>query len=108
MLNIPPTKQALMLIDALKKREVHVEAEHSDGHKHVDIYIPDARIYIEVDGLQHYTEPAQIIADIKRTHYSDADKFATIHITNQLIETHVEEIADAIARVVKGGGILAT
>lgn len=96
-----PTKQAAALITALENRGLKVEAEHWDGHKTVDIYLPEASLYIEVDGLQHYTEPKQFMADLLRDHYSDDDKFLTKHISNQLIETHLEEIADAVTQVAK-------
>ena len=95
------TKQALLLMEALQKRGVIVEAEHWDGHKHIDIYIPHVDMYIEVDGLYHYTHPDQIMRDFNRNHYSDGDGFDTMHIPNELIETHLEEIANAIANVVK-------
>jgi len=96
-----PTLQTIMLVNALKKRGVKVETEHWDGHKHVDIFIPEAQLYIEIDGIQHYTDPKQIVSDLMRDHHSDDDKFFTKHISNQLIEKFPEEIADAIAQIVK-------
>lgn len=101
MPNITPTKQALDLATALKKRGVEVVIEPWDGHKHIDIRILNTRINIEVNGLQHYTNPKQILADFKRAHYSDDDNFSTFPITNQLIESHIDEIADAIAQIAK-------
>lgn len=101
MPNIRSTKQTLKLAKALENRGIKVKCAHWDGHKHIDICIPEARIYIEVDGLHHYTDPKQIIADLNRDHYSDDAEFFTKHISNQLIETHSEEIADAIAQIVK-------
>lgn len=94
------TKQTEKLADALRARNVRVAVEHWDGHKHVDIFVPDARLYIEVDGLQHYIDPKQIIADLRRDHFSDGDDFSTMRVTNQLIETHLDEIANAVAEVV--------
>lgn len=101
MPKIKPTKQTLKLVEALKKRGLNIETEHWDGHKHIDVYIPEAKMYIEIDGLQHYTDPKQIIADLNRDHYSDDAKFFTKHISNQLIEAYSEEIADAIAEIVE-------
>jgi len=94
-----PTKQTISLADALKARGIRVETEYWDGHKHIDVYLPDAKIFIEVDGLQHYTNPRQILADFKRDHFSDGDDVSTLRLTNQLIETHLEEIADAIYKI---------
>lgn len=96
-----PTKQTVALADALKTRGIRVETEYWDGHKHIDVYLPDARIFIEVDGLQHYTNPRQILADFKRDHFSDGDDIHTLRLTNQLVETHLDEIVNAVVRVVK-------
>ncbi len=102
MKKIPtPTKQVDYLNQALTDRGIKTKVEYWDGHKHIDIAILSARIYIEIDGLHHYTDPKQIEADFKRNHFSDGDDFETIHITNQLIDKHLEAIAEAISRVVK-------
>jgi len=95
------TKRTIELSEALKKRAIKHVCEYDDGHKHVDIAIPDAKIFIEIDGLQHYIDSEQIKKDFKRDHFSDGDDFSTIRIPNELIETHLEEIAHAIAQVVK-------
>lgn len=99
MPNITPTKQVSMLADALQKRGVIFEIEHWDGHKHVDIYIPNDHLYIEVDGVPHSTNVKQIIADFNRDYFSFKGGFYTKHITNELIENHLDEIANAIATV---------
>lgn len=91
-----------MLTEALQKRGVEVKPQYWDGHKHVDIFIPCANLYIEIDGLQHYTDPHQFMADLNRDHYSSDGKFFTKHISNQLIETHLEEIADTIKSITIG------
>lgn len=95
------TPQVKSLAHALKNRGLNIKLEYSDGHKHVDIAILDSKIFIEVDGIQHLTNPEQIIRDFNRDHYSDGDDFHTIHIPNELIKTHLEQIADAIAEVAK-------
>ncbi len=100
MPKIIPTKTTLGLVNALEEKGVEVEVEHWDKHKHVDIYIPSVAIYIEIDGLQHYTNPTQIIADFNRNHFSDVDRFDTIHIPNLVLEHHLVEVADAIKKVV--------
>lgn len=95
-----PTKQTIALADALRARNINVAIEHWDGHKHIDIFVPEARLYVEVDGLRHYTDAKQIISDLKRDHFSDGDDFSTMRITNQLVDNYLNEIADAIADVV--------
>lgn len=99
MPNIEPTKHVLMLAEALKKRGVDLKLEHWDGHKHVDIYIKKDNLYIEVDGMQHITDPHKIISDLNRDYFSFKESFFTKHVTNEAIETHLDEIADAIAHV---------
>lgn len=99
------TPKTKLLIGALEQRGITVQSEHWDGHKHIDIFIPAVGMYIEVDGLPHYTNSRQIIADLQRDHFSDAEGFVTKHIPNELIDTHLEEVADAIARIVKERGI---
>lgn len=95
------TPQAKLLKDALEKLGVLVESEHFDGHKHVDLFLKEAGIYIEIDGLQHLIDPKQIVADFKREHYSDQENFNTIHITNGVVTHHLDEIAKALAQVVR-------
>ena len=95
------TKQTRSLNDALLKRGVQSQLEYFDGHKHIDIAIPNAKIYIEVDGLHHYVDPKQIKSDFKRDHFSDGDDFNTIRIPNEIIEKHLEAIAEAIVQIVK-------
>ncbi len=95
------TPQTIALAEALRKRGVQVELEHWDGHKHVDIFIPEGKIYIEVDGPLHDMRPKQVVADFNRDYFSAKEGFFTKHITNQEIEEHLEAIADAIAKVAK-------
>ncbi len=100
MPNITPTKYALLLASALEKKGVKTELEHWDGHKHVDIYIPENGMYIEIEGIQHFTDPHQMVSDFKRDYYSNIEDHFTLRITNQLIDTHLEVIADAIKHIV--------
>ena len=93
--------QAKKLFDALRARGVGAKLEYSDGHKHVDLAILEAKLYIEVDGIQHFTKPEQIIADFQRVHYSDRDGFVTFFVTNQIIEKYLDEVANALVVVVK-------
>lgn len=101
MPNIKPTKEALMLKKALEKLGIRVLVEVDDGHKHIDLTIPSARINIEVDGDRHLTDAYQILADLKRAHYSDDLGYDTIHIPNELIESNLGGIASALAEAAK-------
>jgi very-short-patch-repair endonuclease len=89
-----------MLHTALTQVGVEAYLEHPDGNKCVDIYVPKAKLYIEVDGSQHYTSAFQIQTDFSRDHSSDDDGFHTMHITNQAVETKAIKIARAIRKIV--------
>ncbi len=96
-----PSKQSQLLYDSLCNRGLKVEFEYCDGHKTVDIAILEPKIYIEVDGIHHFTDATQILRDFKRNHYSDGDDFNTFYVTNQIIDTHLDEVADALVEVVR-------
>lgn len=100
-MNKKSTPEALALKEALEGLGIHVLAEHYDGHKHIDLAIPRARINIEIDGSQHLTDPYQILADLNRSHYSDDLDYRTLHIHNEEIHTNLEKIAVAIAEAAK-------
>ena len=105
MPNNTPTQQVLRLAQALRARGIELELEHWDKHKHVDIYIPKGSIYIEVDGVPHYTQPSKLVSNFERDYYSAKEGFFTKHITNEAIDTHCEEIAEAIERILEAGPI---
>lgn len=93
--------ETIKLLEALKKRGVRTQADQADDEKPLDIYLPDANIYIEVDGLQNLTEPEEIIADFKRSYSADPEGFNTLRITNDVVTNNLEEIADGITEIVK-------
>ena len=97
----PASNQAKMLYDALCKKGITAQLEYSDGHKTVDIAILNPRIYIEVDGIQHFTNPEQIMRDFKRYHFSDGDDFSTFYVTNQIIDHYLDEVVNALVKVVE-------
>lgn len=96
-----PTKEAEALKNALIKRGIKVYVELHDGYKTIDLTIPNAKINIEVDGVQHLTDPKQILADLGRGYYSHKNGYDTMHITNQMICAHLDDIADALAQAAK-------
>lgn len=91
-----PTKEVLALKKALEDLGVHVLVEVNDGYKHIDLTIPSARINIEVDGEQHFTDPHQILSDLSRSHFSDNLGYDTIHIPNNIIHTNLHRVARAL------------
>lgn len=94
-----PTRYVMELKNALENRGVKTEIERDDGHKRVDIYIEEAGLNIEVDGIQHLTNPDQILADFKRDHYSELEGIYTLHISNYIVNHHLNALADAIKEV---------
>lgn len=96
------TPTAKHLYAALKKRGIQAILEYHDGKKCVDIALPNSKLYLEIDGSLHYTNPYQIIRDIRRDHCSEKKNgYDTIRIPNTEIEKHCEEIADALVIVIE-------
>lgn len=95
------TEHTKKLYEALKERKINCEKQKWDKHKHIDLSIDEARLYIEVDGDHHYTSSEQIRRDIKRDYYSLKDGFKTIHVPNRLIDDKLNNVADAIAQVAR-------
>jgi len=96
-----PTLQAEELCGALKSKGINAISEYFDGYKHVDIAIPDAKLFIEVDGLQHTVDPDEIENDFKREFYSHKEGVTTIHIPNIIVNYYLPEIVRSIEEVVK-------
>ena len=101
MENRKVTAEAKSLYESLRLRGVNAVLEYFDGFKHVDIGIPDAYIYIEIDGENHILDPDQIERDFLRDHYSEKEGIATLHISNESVEKYADRIADAVVVVVE-------
>jgi len=95
------TPQAIILSEALRYRGIRNELEHDDGHKHVDIYIPSAKLNLEVDGKYHLTDPEQWFCDLKRDLHSHNEGKSTIHIPNHYVDTDLDRLANVIAEVIR-------
>ena len=96
-----PTKEALALKNALEEQGIVVYKELHDGFKTIDLALPKAKINIEVDGIQHLTNPKQILADLGRGYYSHKNGYDTMHIPNEMIRLHLSEISIALAEAAK-------
>jgi len=95
------TPEARRLCFALKEKGFYALIDFWDGHKHIDIAIPEAKINIEVDGLQHNFKPEQALADLKRTYYSFKKGYFTLRIPNSLISNHFDECVQLITEMIK-------
>lgn len=100
MVKNEPTKKTIVLNNALRAVGIETVLEHFDGHKHVDIYIPKGKIYIEIDGAHHYTDAYQMVTDFVRDHHSDDDGFHTLRIPNEVVDKQAIKIARAIRKIV--------
>ena len=96
-----PTPQAKRLHEALNERDIRNELEFYDGHKHVDISIPWAKLNLEIDGKYHLTDPEHLFRDLERDSYSHLDGIDTVRIPNLYVESNLDEIANSIAEVAK-------
>jgi very-short-patch-repair endonuclease len=95
------TPQAIRLSKALNDLRVEHELEHFDGYKHVDIAIPSAKLYIEIDGSQHAFSAKQIIADDDRDKGSQKSGWTTKRFPNTYVDKNVDRLAQAIAILVR-------
>lgn len=98
---VTPTPQAKRLYEALINKGVVAKLEFYDGFKTVDIAIPKAKLFIEVDGLNHFTDSKTIIRDLSRNHYTDGDDKRTFYVTNQILDKYLDEVVNALLEVIK-------
>ena len=66
----------------------------------VDFYCAHARLVVEIDGGQHYTETGQI-NDAARTHILGLYGLEVIRFTNRDVEKHFDSVCLAIDKRVK-------
>jgi very-short-patch-repair endonuclease len=93
------TPEALKLSRALRSLEVEHILEAYDGHKHVDIAIESAKLYIELDGSQHGFSSKQMLADDDRDKHSVKAGYTTKRIPNSWVNQNTDKLALNIARL---------
>src|SRR3989338_10120873 len=86
------TPEARKLYEILIKNGFNAKLELWDGFKHIDIAIPDYKVNIEVDGMQHQNKK-QALADLKRTYHSFKKGYVTLRIPNELVQKDIYETA---------------
>lgn len=89
------TPEAQKLYEILIKNGFNAKLELWDGHKHIDIAIPNLKVNIEVDGKQHQ-DNKQALMDLKRTYHSFKKGYVTLRIPNELVRENVFETAEYI------------
>jgi very-short-patch-repair endonuclease len=95
------TSQAMRLSEALKKLDIQHTLEYSDGHKHVDIAIPWAKLFLEIEGQQYTFSPKQMISDHERDAHSLTAGFYTMRIPNERVDKDVDGVAQSVARLAR-------
>ena len=99
--NLHTTDEAKKLYETLLKVGVNAKLECGDGHKHVDICVPEAKLYIEVEGPPHFLKARQILKDFERDDYSAHDGYETFRVPNHHIDEDLYKLVGAIKKVVE-------
>lgn len=101
-LNHTPTHQENLLAEALRDRKIEVIQQYSDGYKTIDLYLPKAKLDIEVDGMDHFMIVKQVHSDLQREYWSERAGYHTIHIPNFIIEKkeYLNKVVDTLVEVV--------
>ncbi len=86
--NHVPTQKENKLAEALKLEGIVLQQQYEHKGKTVDIFIPDAKLVIEVDGSHHLTEPEQILRDFHREYHDELEGIHTLHIPNGFVESN--------------------
>ena len=95
------TSQAMRLSDELKRLHIEHKLEYYDGHKHVDVALLWAKLYIEIEGRQHGFNSNQMLSDEKRDASSQKEGFYTKRIPNEWIDRDAQKLAENIARLAR-------
>lgn len=96
-----PTQEARALATALEARGWKIELEKFDGYKTIDIVVPSAQVYIEVDGFTHTVNKRAAYGDLQRLYFDLKKGILTIHIPNCLVddEETLTKTADLLSRL---------
>lgn len=95
-----PTPEENKLAQALVGAGITLQQQYEYDGKTVDIFIPDVRLTIEIDGGHHLTTPQQILSDFHREYYDDLKGIHTLHIPNGFIRNYrFAEVVKAIVGV---------
>ena len=94
--------------DFLSKCEVRFQRQKAIGNFIADFYCHKAKLIIEIDGSQHYTEQGRQIDEF-RTEILEGYDLTVLRFTNHQIDTNFRGVCEYIDTVVKaslreGGG----
>ena len=86
--------------DYLSKYEIRFQRQKAIGNFIVDFYCHKAKLIIEVDGSQHYTEQGRHSDEFRTDRLSEFD-LNIIRFTNQQIDDNFYGVCEYIDEVVK-------
>ncbi len=87
--------------DFLRSYPLHIYKQRSIAeHFIADFYCPDAKLVIEVDGGQHFTEDGKAYDDM-RTSVIELYQIEVIRFTNAEVKNHFEAVCSEIDRCIK-------
>ena len=97
-----------MWYDFLSKCEVRFQRQKAIGNFIADFYCHKAKLIIEIDGSQHYTEQGRQIDEF-RTEILEGYDLTVLRFTNHQMDTNFRGVCEYIDTVVKaslreGGG----
>lgn len=105
------SEEQINLYLALEAKNWDVEIEYKDyydpkdksKYKTIDIAILSARLYIEVNGMQHAKDHGQLRSDLWRSYFSFEAGFLTLSVFNESIKSNDEFhfIVDVINDIAK-------
>ena len=81
--------------DCLKNLPITVKRQKVFGKYIADFYIPKAKIVIELDGAQHYSEEGEK-ADAARNDYFVKNGFTVLRYTNRQIQQEFKNVCEDI------------
>lgn len=90
------TPEERKLFEELSKNHIYCVLHKNDGHKTIDLVVPDVQLNIEVDGQQHSFDQKQAFSDLLRTSYSREKGWETIRIPNVLIQKNLSNTVNRI------------
>ncbi len=74
--------------------------QYSVGPYSIDLYCPEARLAIEVDGDSHFA-PGAKERDARRRHFIEGFGIRFVRFTNQNIYENLEDVVEAVAAALR-------
>ncbi len=86
--------------DFLAKHEIRFQRQKAIDHFIADFYCHQAKLIIEIDGSQHYTETGRQ-QDVFRTEILEGYDLKVIRFTNQQIDKNFQGVCEYINAVIQ-------